>query len=187
MRISKSAVLLSAVLVATSVTGTSASAASLADIPNLEIGAVGWNWPGADKPWNRNAERVDVKNTSTEAVNVKGLIVEDSWRHGQPDSYTGPCNRFTVTSVPQADGSTAETLPAGHTLRVYVGAGTPKVMAGTRHDVFMDSPAKCGYNGHIFNNGPGSSKQAPWETVWVKLGANTESKSYNYSFGYWVQ
>ncbi|MEV0382438.1 hypothetical protein [Nonomuraea sp. NPDC050643] len=184
MRLNKSATLFAGVLIAATLT-TGTASASTADISNLELGAFGYNAYGADTAANRNAEYIDIKNThATDALNVKGLVVEDAWRHGQPDSYTGRCNRYTVTTIPDG-GRDGEELPAGHTLRVYVGAGSPRVF-GTRHDVFMDSPTRCGYNGHIFNNGPGSSSRAPWDTVWVKVGAATESKSYNFSFGYWV-
>jgi hypothetical protein len=186
MRISKSAVLLSAVLIAASVTGaTPASAATSTDIPGLEIGAIGYNAYGADRSWNRNAEYVDITNTSAGAVSVKGLVVEDAWRHAQPPTSTSTCNRFEVTGVPQADGTTTDMLPSGHTLRVYVGDGTPRVIFGTRHAVFMKSDVKCGYNGHILNNnGPASNRRAPWDTVWITLGTNSESKGYNFSFGY---
>jgi len=200
MRLNKSAILFAGVVIAASMATGAASAANAvvsstvstssgADIPNLKIGKFGWNWPGADKTDNANAEYVDVENTSSDPVNVKGLVVEDAWRHGQPDSYKGPCNRFTISSVPQADGTTAETLPGSHVLRVYVGSGTNRVFTWggvTYHAVYGHSPSKCGYNSHIFNNGPGSSKSAPWDTVYVQLGADTEFKSYNFSFGYWV-
>lgn len=186
----KCAILLAGVMAAASLTTSPASAATTGtDIPSLELGAFGYNAYGADVPGNANAEFIDIRNTGAEAVNVKGLVVEDSWRHGQPASYTGRCNRFVVESVPQTDGTSAETLPAGHTLRVYVGSGINRTFTSNGviyHAFYGKSPTRCGYNSHIFNNGPGSSKVAPWDTVYVKLGDNTESKSYNFSFGYRV-
>jgi hypothetical protein len=192
MRLNKSATLFAGVLVAAALATTSPASASTAalDIPDLALGAFGYNAYGPDKPETRNAEYIDIKNThTTEAKNVAGLVVEDAWRHGQPASYTGKCNRITVSSVPQEGGGTAATLPAQHVLRVYVGSGTNRTFTRggvVYHAVYGNMWTKCGYNGHIFNNGPGSSKIAPWDTVWVKLGDAAASKSYNFSFGYWV-
>lgn len=183
MRISKSAVLLSAVLVAASVTGTSASAATSADLPSLEIGAIGYNAYGADTAANRNAEYVDVKNVSAAPVNVAGLLVQDAWARG--NNRTERCNTFKLAAgaLPVVEGGAADMLPAGDTLRVYMGAGAASVRDGL-HKVYRDMPTRCGYNGHTLNNGAGSNRWAPWETVWVTLGGDSESKSYNFSFGY---
>lgn len=183
MRISKSAVLLSAVLIAASLTGTPASAATSADLPSLEIGAIGYNAYGADTAANRNAEYVDVKNVSAAPVNVAGLLVQDSWARG--NNRVDRCNTYKLAAgaLPVIAGGTADMLPAGDTLRVYMGAGTPSVRDGV-HRVYRDMPARCGYNGHVLNNSAGSNRWAPWETVWVTLGEASESKSYNYSFGY---
>lgn len=184
----KSALLLSVFALIAGIFGISTSAAS-ADVPGLEIAAVGYNAYGADGLWNRNAEYVDIKNASAAAVNVKGLIVEDAWRHAQPADTTSKCNRYVVSTIPGAADRAGEELQAGHTLRVYVGAGEPKVLwGGTVHAVYMDSPQGCGYNGHIFNNGKkaGASPRDPWDTVYITLGGVSETKSYNFSFGYWV-
>jgi hypothetical protein len=170
----------------TSAVATTSTAVDVDQIDELNLGAFGWNAHGSDRTWNANAEYIDVKNVTDGPVNVKGLVVEDSWRHAQPAGTTSPCNRFEVSGVPQTNGTTAETLPAGHTLRVYVGSGTPRVFwSGEFHAVYMNSPAKCGYNSHIFNNGPRADKRAPWDTVYVTTSAGKfASKSYNYSFGY---
>ncbi|MEU7861218.1 hypothetical protein [Nonomuraea sp. NPDC049141] len=183
MRISKSACLLAAVFIAASLPAGPASAASSADLPSLEIGAIGYNAYGADTAANRNAEYVDVKNVSAAPVNVAGLLVQDSWARG--NNRTERCNTFTLAAgaLPVVEGGTADMLPAGDTLRVSMGAGTPSVRDGV-HRVYRDMPTRCGYNGHIFSNGAGSNRWAPWDTAWITLGGASESKGYNFSFGY---
>ena len=190
MRINKSLILATAFMTAAVLAGAPASAASASlDVPGLEIGEIGYNAYGADQAWNRNAEFVDIKNTSAEPVDVKGLKVEDAWAHGR-GAGAGKCNNYTVSALPgvtETDGKVL--LPAGHIVRVYVGAGEPKVF-GTDlrwHAVYMNHDTGCGYNGHFFNNGAQKDKAAPWETVWVTLGGASESKSYNFSYGYRVQ
>lgn len=187
MRISKSAVLLAAVLIAASLTGAPASASSAtAAIDTLDIGTIGYNAYGADTAANRNAEYVDVKNVSAAPVNVAGLLVQDAWARG--NNRVERCNTFKLAAgaLPVVAGGTADMLPAGDTLRVYMGAGTPSVRDGV-HRVYRDMPTRCGYTGHVLNNGAGSNRWAPWETVWVTLGEASESKSYNFSFGYYVK
>jgi hypothetical protein len=165
---------------------TSVPVAAVVDLANLELGdEQGYNAVGPDRAWNRNAEWVDVRNTSDSPVDVKGLILEDSWRHGQPDSYAGKCNRYTVDSVPQADGSATNMLPGKHTLRVYVGDGDPKVFNSTFHGVYMNSLTSCGYFGHVFNNSQRKGDRfAPWDTAYISLGGQTKSKSYRFPFGF---
>jgi hypothetical protein len=162
-----------------------ASAAASADIAGLEIGQIGYNAYGADQPWNRNQEFVDVKNVSGGPVDVKGLKLEDAWAHGR-GSGAGQCNNYTITAVPgvvEADGKLL--LAAGHTLRVYVGSGTAAVFGdGQMHAVYMDHNTGCGFHGHFLNNSAQRDKGAPWETVWITLGGSSESKSYNFSRGY---
>lgn len=165
-----------------------AAAVVAADLANLELGdEQGYNAVGPDRAWNRNAEWVDITNThATAPVNVKGLILEDAWRHGQPASYAGTCNRYTVDTIPVASGNNQE-LPAGHTLRVYVGGGEPKVFGdgGKMHSVYMNSPVSCGLYGHFFNNNQRTGDRfAPWDTAWIKLGDTVKSKSYGFPYGY---
>lgn len=163
-----------------------AAAPASADISALEIGQIGYNAYGPDQPWNRNQEFIDVRNTSTEPVDVKGLKVEDAWAHGR-GAGAGSCNNFALTALPgvvEADGKVL--LAPGHTVRVYVGAGTSAVFNDTFHAVYMNHSTRCGYNGHFLNNGAQKDRAAPWDTVWVTLGSNTESKSYNFSRGYTV-
>lgn len=158
-----------------------------ADLTSLELGdEQGYNAVGPDRPWNENSEWVDVTNTDQAPVNVKGLVLEDAWRHGQPASYTGPCNRYQVATIPVAGGSVEE-LPAGHTLRIYTGAGEPKVFGdgGKMHAVYMNSPTSCGYNGHFWNNNQRKGDRfAPWDTAYITLGGMTESKSYRFPYGF---
>jgi hypothetical protein len=181
------AALFGVALIAVATAGpTNASAA--ANLADLELGEEqGYNAVGPDRGWNRNSEWVDIHNTSqTAAVNVKGLVLEDAWRHGQPASYSGPCNRYEVTTIPVTGGN-AEELPAGHTLRIYVGAGEPKVFGtdGRMHAVYMNSPTSCGYNGQFFNNGPRKGDRfAPWDTAYISLGGQTKSKSYGFPYGF---
>lgn len=184
-RITKTAAALALAAGVVAVSGSPASA----DVPGLEIGEIGYNAYGADQAWNRNAEFVDIKNTSNEGLNVKGLRVEDAWAHGR-GSGAGKCNNFTVTELPgvtETDGKVL--LPAGHVVRVYVGSGEAKVFGPDLrwHAVYANSDTRCGYNGHFLNNGAQKDRSAPWETVWVTLGSVSESKSYNFSYGYRVQ
>jgi hypothetical protein len=166
--------------------GLTASMASAA-VADLQIGTIGYNAVGADTALNRNAEYVDIKNTSAAAVNVHDLVIEDAWRHGQPDSYRGHCNRFTIDTIPVASGANAQELPAGDTLRVYFGSGNAKVFGdGHFHAVYMNSNPHCGYNGHVLNNNPPSNRYAPWDTVWVGQGGQWKSKSYSFRFGFYV-
>jgi hypothetical protein len=156
-----------------------------ADVPSLDIGAIGYNAYGADVVGNRNAEYIDIKNVSTTPapVNVAGLVVQDAWSHGR--NYTRGCNAFTVRAgaLPVATGTTPDELPAGHTLRVYVGEGTPAAR-GTFHTLYMNSSVRCGFNGHFLNNGPSGNRYAAWDTVWITLNNASESKGYNFTRGY---
>lgn len=184
----KSALLLSVFVLIAGVFGISASAAS-ADVPGLEIGTIGYNAYDADRAWNRNQEFVDIVNSGPDAVDVKGLRVEDAWAHGRGDG-AGKCNNYTVTAVPGVPETEGKLmLPKGHILRVYVGSGTPAVFGtdSSYHAVYMNSDPACGYNGHFFNNSAQKDRSAPWETVWVTLKGASESKSYNFSSGYTVK
>ncbi|MFI7691804.1 hypothetical protein ACIBQ6_22235 [Nonomuraea sp. NPDC049655] len=149
----------------------------------MQITQVGYNAYGPDTIYNRNQEFVDVKADATagRAVNVTGLVVADQWgkSHEGADDNPRGCNTYKVTSLPgitPIDGNVL--LPAGHTIRVYSGAGTPSVSAGgTVHAVYMDS--RCGYHGHIWGNGG--------DTAWITLGANSESFAYDFDNGYTVK
>ncbi|MGA4992970.1 hypothetical protein [Nonomuraea bangladeshensis] len=125
------ATILAAVLAVLALAGTApASARAAADLTNLELGDVqGYNAVGADRIWNRNAEWIDIRNTANDPVNVQGLIVEDSWRHGQPDSYAGKCNRFTVSGVPMQDGALSESLPESTRCACTWATATPRCSA----------------------------------------------------------
>lgn len=159
------------------------AAPAQATIDALDITAIGYNAYGADTAANRNAEYVDVKNVTAAPVAVAGLLVQDAWAHG--NNRTTRCNTYTLAAgaLPVVDGGAADMLPAGDTLRVHMGSGTAAVRDGV-HRVYRDMPASCGYNGHVLNNRAGSNRWAPWDTVWITLGSASESKSYNFSFGY---
>lgn len=160
--------------------GLSASSAS-ADVPGLEIGTVGYNANGADTWVNRNREYVDVTNVSGGPVDVKGMVVQDAWAHARGDDNDRNCNTWTVNSLPGitpgAGGSLL--LPAGHTIRVYSGLGRPSTFGtGDRiHAVYMNH--RCGYNGHYLGNTN--------DTVWITLGSDSESKSWDFSNGYYLR
>lgn len=159
--------------------------AAAADVPGLRIGTIGYNAYGADVASNRNAEFVDIVNESAGDVPVVGLLIQDSWARG--NDRTSRCNTTTLTAgtLPVAAGQPADVLPAGHTLRVFMGDGTAAV-DGTVHKVFRGMPTRCGLNGHTLNNGAGANRWAPWDTVWITLGSASESKSYNFTRGYTV-
>ena len=166
-----------------------ATTPALADVPGLAIGTIRYNPPGPDTPDKRNFESVDVVNVGREPVDVKDLRVEDSWAHANPGraASTG-CNHYTVTGlpgvVPGADG--AVMLAPRHTIRVYMGAGTP-ALDGHTYKLFADSKPQCGYNGGFLNNSAPASGSGPWETVWIIKGGAAESKSYEFWDGYYVR
>jgi len=188
MRINKTVILATAFLTSATLVGAPASAStSAADIPGLAIGPIGYNAYGADTAANRNAEYVDVQNASEAGVPVAGLLVQDAWARG--NDRTTRCNTYTLKAgvLPVDAGATADVLPSGRTLRVYMGAGTPRVFTRggvTYHAVYANSSSRCGHNGHIWNNSANSNRFAPWDTAWITLGGASESKGYNYSFGY---
>lgn len=183
----KIAILAAALVAVLALSAPAASAATTAaDVPGLSIGEIGYNAHGADRSWNRNSEFIDVTNTSTDAVDVKGLRVEDAWAHGRGDD-AGVCNNFTISELPGiAETAGKLLLPADHTVRVYVGSGEPKVFGpGLRwHAVYVNMDTDCGYYGHVLNNNPPKNKTAPWDTVWITKGGVSESKSYNFTNGY---
>lgn len=156
--------------------------ASPTDVPGLTISQVGYNAVGNDREWNRNSEYVDVTNTSeTDAVDVKGLVVADSWAHRRADDNDNNCNTWKIDALPAAGPGDAGTLmlPAKHTIRVYTGAGVPKAFGenGRFHAVYMNS--RCGYHGHYLNNGG--------DTVWISRGADAESFTYDFDSGYYIR
>lgn len=158
---------------------TGSSNAATGDVASLSIGTVGYNAVGADTFFNRNREFVDVVATSN--TDVKDLVVTDSWGHFNNANGVG-CNAYKVTNflggVGAIDGTgTGTFLPAGHTLRVYVGSGVPAVN-GTMHYVYMNSHPTCGYHGHFINN--------LGDVLWISLGGNDESKTFNMHAGYYV-
>lgn len=177
--------ILAAIAVALIAAGTvgPSTASAAADIPALRIGTIGYNAYGADVASNRNAEFVDVVNDSAGDVSVAGLLVQDSWARG--NDRTSRCNTTTIAAgvLPVAAGQPADVLPAGHTLRIFMGDGTAAV-DGTVHKVFRGMPTRCGLNGHTLNNGAGANRWAPWDTVWITLGSASESRSYNFTRGY---
>lgn len=160
---------------------TAPAQARSADADALQIGVIGYNARGVDTWLNRNQEFVDIVNTSDKPVNVYGLRVEDSWAHRMGAEGAGRCNNFTVTELPgveKDDEAKKLELPAGHVIRVYVGAGQPKTFGpdGRWHAVYMDH--KCGYRGHFLNN--------LGDTVYVKLNAAEKYKRYDFRYGYTV-
>ncbi|MEU6710021.1 lamin tail domain-containing protein [Nonomuraea sp. NPDC046802] len=178
MRISKSAILLSAVLAASGVVGGSTAAS--ADVADLSITRIGYNANGVDTWFNRNKEYVDVTNTGAAAVDVKGLVVEDAWAHANGDDNPRKCNTWTVNSLPGVDEVDGKLmLQAGHTVRVYNGSGSPAVSGegGRFHLVYANS--KCGYRGHVYNNGG--------DTIWISKGGASESVTYNFDNGYYIK
>lgn len=179
-----------AVILSLGLTAGSATAdvkVSADTIPGLEIVRVGYNAPGVDSMANRNAEFIEVVNTSNDPVDVGGLVVEDAWAHGDPSDSR--CNTYTVETfaVVGADGTLSRTkeLPAGHTLRVYVGAGVASAN-GKLHSLFMDSPDGCGNHGQFLNNTKHGTGDVAWDVVYVTLKGATEWKSYNFDAGYFV-
>ena len=157
-----------------------------ADIAALDITAINYNSYGADSVAN-NSEYVEVKNVSDPAVavNVANLLVQDAWAKGR--DKTAGCNTFRLPAgvLPVEAGAAADLLPAGAVLRLHMGKGVAGIdRAGVRH-VYRSMPDVCGYHSNVLNNtGPKGNRFADWDRVWVTLGADTESRGYNFSFGY---
>lgn len=143
---------------------TGSASAALAPLPpndvvntfpvpgDLKINKLGTDAVGSDTYANRNREFLDVKNTGVAAVNITNYRSEDAWAYG--DNSFSQCNTFKVkiTNVdPSMVSGGVVNLDAGHTLRIYTGAGTPAVL-GTTHFVYIDSPTTCGASGQYITN-----------------------------------
>lgn len=186
-RILDGIVLAVAAVLLMALTAPTAHAAARRDIDSLVIGQVGYNAVGPDRLWNRNQEYIDISNVGPSAVDIKGLKVYDQWAKNQGAGYTGKCNIYTVTELPgvteTVDGELL--LQPRHTIRVYVGQGTPRTFGfGNRiHAVYMNhgvgDTAGCGYNGHFLNN--------TRDQVWIKLGDSEKSKSWDFRRGYYLR
>jgi len=175
MRINKSLILATTFATAAVLAGAPASASSVAPIDKLSITQVGYNANGADTWWNRNKEYVEI--TASEAVNVKNLVVADSWAKANVGDNAEKCNTYTVAALPGvAEVGGEVTLPAGDKIRVYSGSGTNVKVGGTFR-LFMNS--KCGLKGHYLNNGG--------DVVWLTQAGNEESFTYNFDNGYYVK
>jgi hypothetical protein len=172
----KSLILFTALTAAGVLAGVPASASSTAaPIDNLSITQVGYNANGSDTWWNRNKEYVEI--TATADVNVKNLVVADSWAKNNAGDNAEKCNTYTVTALPGVEEvGGVVTLPAGDKIRVYSGSGTNAKVGGTFR-LFMNS--KCGYRGHYLNNGG--------DTVWLSQAGGEEWFSYNFDNGYYVK
>lgn len=172
------------------ITASTASASTAEPVEpsaaNLAITRVGTDAMGSDHFRNRNREFVDVKASAE--VDITGLVVQDSWRKATPAAIKPHCNTFTVTADKvDADLKTTDgkvVLPAGHTLRVYVGSGTAKAWGwGNRlHAVYMNhgfgDSRDCGYRGHFLNNNA--------DTVYVTKGGFEINKPWDWRGGYTV-
>lgn len=172
-------------------TATTASASAAAPVDpsttNLKIVQVGTDAMGSDHFRNRNREFVDVKASAE--VDITDLVVQDSWRKNTAADVKKHCNTFTVTADKvDADLKTADgkvVLPAGHTLRVYVGSGTAKAWGwGNRlHAVYMNhgfgDSRGCGWRGHFLNNDA--------DTVFVTKGAFEIKHGWDWHGGYTVK
>lgn len=185
-RILDGIVLAVAAVLLMALTAPTAHAAARRDIDSLVIGQVGYNAVGPDRLWNRNQEYIDVSNVGPSAVNVKGLVVEDSWARANRATNDKGCNTLTVNSLPGVDEVDGKLLlQPRHTIRVYVGQGTPRTFGfGNRiHAVYMNhgvgDTAGCGYNGHFLNN--------THDRVWIKLGDSEKSKSWDFRRGYYLR
>lgn len=171
-------------LVLLAVTAPAQARSAAADVDALQIGVIGYNAYGPDTAANRNQEFVDLKNVSNADVDLNGLLIQDAWARG--NGRIRGCNvvRFGADALPAADGGTTSLLPAGKTVRVHMGAGKASIDRWGVYHVYRDMPVRCGYNGHVLNNKPGSNPWAPWDTVWITLGGKSKSKSYNFTGGY---
>lgn len=160
-----------------------------ADTPDLTIVRVGYNATGPDTLTNRWQEYIDLKNTSGDALNIKGWFTQDAWAHSKNGNKAkaSDCNTaiFTKQTFPwldtDADDDGTEDglwLPAGHYLRIYTG-GAADNSDNNVHSMALNKNA-CGHNGHYLNNGG--------DTIRVKRADGTLVTTFTYDFkqGYWT-
>jgi hypothetical protein len=164
MRISKSAILLSAAVVAVSGFGLSASAA--AD-PDLSVTRVNYNAVGSDTSANRWQEAIYLKNTSGVELDISGWTVHDTYQNAD-DEHT---NAYTFPADTK--------VKAGGSVVVSSAAGVNKTDPNATQVYYMDF--KKGLNGHWLNNGG--------DTVFVEKADKTLVTKFVYDFdnGYYVR
>lgn len=199
MRLNKSAVLLSAAVIALSAFGLSASAAVESPYAGkVDVTIVGYNANGADTSANRWKEYIDLKNVSDAAVNVDGWFTQDAWADNTygAGAEADQCNTAVfakATSVGDAtkfhylladDPDTVGEQPGlwlakGHTIRVYTG-GNVDTSNNAVHSIAINK-ANCGYNGHYLGNGG--------DTAFLKDkdGKVVDKLSYSFDNGYYVR
>jgi len=135
-----------------SLSGASASAASVGDV---EFVAVGTNAPGKDTNANRNAEFVRLKNATGAALDIEGWVLHDSYQNSAGDWG----NRYTFkgTALPagspfrvdhDSDASTPDhfVMPVGSDLYVYNGSGVDSTPTSNTAAIYRNFK-------HVYNNG----------------------------------
>lgn len=155
---------LAAGLVASFTIGTAeagSQAARAVDVGAVRITVMGINAPGADTMANRNKEYVWIKNTGTAGANVYGWRLRDGYGvrfNFRPNKLKdleflpARVDDPATTSVDESRVNTL-TLPAGHSVIVYTGAGKDVTPGNSDHSVYLNAP------GHYLNNSSGEDVQ----------------------------
>lgn len=161
-------------LVSLSLSGATATAASLGDV---KFAAVGTNAPGTDTNANRNAEFVRLKNASGAALDIEGWVLHDAYQNSAGDWG----NRYTFkgTALPagspfrvdhDSDASTPDhfVMPVGSDLYVYNGSGIDTTPTSNTAAIYRNFK-------HVYNNGG--------DTLYVRTSADATSfvAKYKYS------
>lgn len=145
-------VILTGLALALSLSGATATAASVGDVKFI---AVGMNAPGTDTSANRNAEFVRLKNTSGATLDIEGWVLHDTYQNGAGDWG----NRYTFkgTALPagspfrvdhDSDASTPDhfVMPVGSDLYVYNGSGIDTSPTSNTAAIYRNFK-------HVYNNG----------------------------------
>lgn len=134
--------IIAGMVLASSFVVTSSAVADTANKCDVRITVMGTNAKGKDADWNRNEEYVWLKNVTSESKNVFGWKLTDAY---------GNETKFTEDNLPSLEAAANTiTLPAGHSILVYSGAGTDTTPDNNVHTIYRNGK-------HYLNNSSGES------------------------------
>lgn len=134
-------------LVSAMVAGGSTANADPSNVNKVRVIEYGHNAPGTDDSGDRNHEFVRLLNMTSEAINVEGWILHDTYKTGGGDwgnRYTFRASDLPSSSPFLVDGKF--TIPAGGQVYVYNGAGTDTTPSNNTAAVYRNFK-------HHWNNG----------------------------------
>lgn len=134
--------IIAGMVLASSFVVTSSAVADTANKCDVRITVMGTNAKGKDADWNRNEEYVWLKNITEGSKNVFGWKLTDAY---------GNETKFTEDNLPSLEAAANTlTLPAGHSILVYSGAGTDTTPDNNVHTIYRNGK-------HYLNNSSGES------------------------------